>query len=187
MRTAGRLAVALVTATTVVVCLRGAPLRATEPRATEYEVKATFLFNFLKFASWPDSALRPGGTLDICAFGDSSVADQLQTFHDRVVDGHRVNVQPVVDPSDLPFCHVVFLAEAEHRRVATVLGAVVGSPVLTVGEQPDFLERGGIINFVTENSRVRFDINQSGAERVNVKISAHLLRLARKTSAGRQP
>ncbi len=187
MRTPRRLAVALAVAISGVVCLGDLSLGAAEPRVTDYEVKATFLFNFLKFATWPDSVLRPGAQLEVCAFGVSSVAEQLQTFHDRMIDAHRVNVRPVVDPSELPFCHLVFLAEGENRRVITALHAVAGSSVLTVGEQPDFLDRGGIINFVTEDSRIRFDINQGMAERVNVKISAHLLRLARKTSAGGQP
>ena len=38
-----------------------------------------------------------------------------------------------------------------------------GPGVLTVGEGDNFLRDGGMIAFVLENRRVRFDINQAAA------------------------
>jgi hypothetical protein len=51
--------------------------------------------------------------------------------------------------------------------------------VLTVGESPDFLRQGGIINFVLEDGKVRFEINQDAATQADLRISSRLLRLAR--------
>ena len=53
-----------------------------------------------------------------------------------------------------------------------------GPPVLTVADTAGFLDHGGIINFVLEGSKVRFEINQEAAERAGIKISSKLLRLA---------
>jgi len=50
---------------------------------------------------------------------------------------------------------------------------------LTVGETPDFLAQGGIINFILEGGKVRFQIDSKAAERADLRISSHLLRLAR--------
>lgn len=160
---------------------------ASSARVSEYDVKATFLFNFLKFASWPANVLPAGASLEVCVFGSSHVATTLESFGRQAVDGHALAVKRVADPSDLQFCHLVFVSEAESDRATTALRVTKNLAALTVGEQPDFLVRGGMINFVAENNRVRFDINQAAAERVSLKISAHLLRLARRTGDGRHP
>jgi hypothetical protein len=56
---------------------------------------------------------------------------------------------------------------------------VEGRPVLTVGESPEFIQHGGIVNFFLDGKRVRFEINPTAATRVNLRISSRLLQLAR--------
>jgi hypothetical protein len=41
-----------------------------------------------------------------------------------------------------------------------------------------------LVNFIIENGSVRFEIDSQAAERADLRISSHLLRLAR--SAGRR-
>jgi hypothetical protein len=53
------------------------------------------------------------------------------------------------------------------------------APVLTVGESPDFIAQGGIINFVRGAGMMRFEIDQEAARRARLQISSRLLRLAR--------
>ena len=50
---------------------------------------------------------------------------------------------------------------------------------LTVGETQNFMRRGGIINFIIVENRVRFEINLIAAERAGITISAKLLQLAK--------
>lgn len=189
MRVLRRLAFTFAMAIVAELCTAAAPTAAGlgASRVSEFEVKATFLFNFVKFASWPVAVLPAGAPLEVCVFGSSQVATSLESFRGQVVDGHALSVKRVVDPSDLQFCHLVFVSEAESDRAAMALRVTKNLATLTVGEQSDFLTRGGMINFVAEDNRVRFDINQSAAERVNLKISAHLLRLARQTGDGGRP
>jgi hypothetical protein len=60
------------------------------------------------------------------------------------------------------------------------------SAVLAVGEEHDFIRKGGIIELFTENNRLRFNINLDNARRVGLKISSSLLQLAtRVEEAGR--
>ncbi|HEU5335061.1 MAG TPA: YfiR family protein, partial [Terriglobales bacterium] len=57
-------------------------------------------------------------------------------------------------------------------------------PVLTVGDSGDFLPLGGVINFVVEQDRVRFEISLAAAQRQRLKISSKLLAVARVVDAG---
>lgn len=171
------------------LCVAGVASRAAALASltSGHPVKATFVFNFIRFTTWPAEVLPAGASLEVCVFGESPIAMSLEGFSGHVVDGHALVVRRVVDPSDLQVCHLVFVSEVESRRAAVALDAIRQRPVLTVGEQEDFLQHGGMINFVADDDRLRFDISQAAAERVNVKISAHLLQLARRTGDGRRP
>jgi hypothetical protein len=59
---------------------------------------------------------------------------------------------------------------------------VRGAHVLTVGDAPDFLARGGVVEFVREGNRVRFDVNIGEAQRAGLVVSSRLLRVARHVS-----
>jgi hypothetical protein len=151
---------------------------AAAPRAQEqpleYQVQAAYLYNFVKFVDWPDGAL--GGSITICTAGNTPVTAALeQIVRDEVINGHRLAVRTIEAPQAT--CNVVFVphgtAASEYLRSART------APVLTVGESPDFIEQGGIINFVRDAGMMRFEIDQEAARRARLQISSRLLRLAR--------
>jgi len=47
-----------------------------------------------------------------------------------------------------------------------------------VGESDGFTEAGGMINFVREGQRFRFQVNNKAAQRAKLKISSKMLGLA---------
>jgi hypothetical protein len=146
----------------------------------EYRVKAAYLFNFVKFVEWPQAARS--GPLTICVAGRDVLGDVL----DRTVEGETVNGRPIVARRILeptPDCHVVFVPRGAAAQA--YLRPAQGAPVLTVGETPDFIENGGIVNFVLEGTNVRFEMNPAAADRVGIRISSRLLRLARVPGEGR--
>jgi hypothetical protein len=145
----------------------------------EYRVKAVYLFNFAKFIEWPSAAVS--GPLTICVAGDNPFGDVLN----ETVRGELVNERPVITrPITTPDrgCHVLFLPHG--TASLPFLRAVRGTPTLTVGEDPGFLREGGIVNFILEAGKVRFEIDQTAAESADLRISSHLLRLARPAGKG---
>lgn len=73
----------------------------------------------------------------------------------------------------------IFVASSEKKRLPEILRGLRGASVLTVGDTPGFAGTGGIINFVLDNGRVRFEINLKAAERAHLKISARLSTVAK--------
>jgi hypothetical protein len=53
-----------------------------------------------------------------------------------------------------------------------------------VGESINFAQGGGMIGFLLEDNKVRFEINLEAAERAKLKISARLLALAKTVIGG---
>lgn len=158
------------------------PARAQEAYR-EYDVKAAFLYNFVKFVEWPASAFRDDRSpFEICVYGTDPFGESL----DGVVKGETVGGRGLAirRPSHLAGgasfegCHVLFIAGSERERAPEVLAALGSRPVLTVGDSDGFLRAGGMINFVLDEGRVRFLINQGAAERARLTISSKLMRLA---------
>jgi hypothetical protein len=156
--------------------------------ATEYQVKAAFLFNFAKFVEWPaDAFSNSDAPLQVCVLGhDPFGRDFEQLIVEKTVSGHRIEV---AHPDRVPqarACQILFIAASENQRLREILQGLKGASVLTVADTPGFAQMGGIINFVLDDNRVRFEINQKAAEQVHLKLSARLLTVAKLVLAGDQ-
>ncbi len=157
--------------------LLAAPTVRAQEAYREYDVKAAFLYNFVKFVEWPPAAFRDDRSpIEICVHGTDPFGQSL----DDVVKGETVGARglSIRRPASFEGCHVLFVCASERERMSEVLAAVGGRPVLTVADSDGFLRAGGMINFVLDEGRVRFRINQAAAERVRLTISSKLLRLA---------
>lgn len=150
--------------------------------ASEYQVKAAFLYNFAKFVDWPGDAFKSGGPFVIGVVGDDPFGSDLDdTVSGKSIDDRRIEVKRFKRVSDIQSCHILFVCRSEKSRVDKILDKVSGSRTLTVGDMGQFLQRGGMINFIMEDQKVRFEINADSAQRAGLKISSKLLQLSRRS------
>lgn len=146
----------------------------------EYEAKAAFLFNFVKFVEWPTQAFADDSSpLIIGVVGDDGSSGVIeQVIAGKTANGRRLVVKRFSNFRTLTYCHMVFVRSSERNRIRQTLAAA-GPGALTVGETEGFAQWGGIINFTIVDGKLRLEINQTSAERAGLKISAKLLSLAR--------
>ncbi len=168
--------------------LHAAPAAPSPEAITEYELKAAFLYNFTKFVEWPDGAFHDDrSSLLLCVLGEDPFGDSLKTLAGNEVAGRKLTLLSSRWMSDPSGCQILFVGQSEKKRLPQILAAVRDAPVLTVGDMDGFLEQGGIINFILQGSRIRFEINQELAERAGIRISSKLLRLAARVVAAPRP
>lgn len=140
----------------------------------EYQVKAAFLFNFLKFVEWPSGAASSPWVIGV--LGHDPFRELLgQTVHGKLVNGRPVEVRRYAKPADVKNCNILFIGRADSEQ----LGVPAQPGLLTVGEAPGFLKSGGIINFYIEDNRVRFEIKPSAANAAGLHMSSQLLKLGK--------
>lgn len=171
---------------TCVLCVCAAfPARGQSPGSSdssEYLIKAGFIYNFAKLMEWPDPVFpQPNSPIVIGVLGNT---DPFQGTLDDVLKGKQVNGHPFVvrhlkSRDDIKGCNILFVTSSEATHVDELLHQVRGLPILTIGDTPGFAERGGIINFVVEDNKVRFDIDVQAAKQADINISSRLLALAR--------
>jgi hypothetical protein len=147
----------------------------------EHDVKAAFVYNFIRYAEWPARAFQgPDDAIVLWVAGTDDTAEATAALDGRTVKGRKIVVKringPVV-PGEK--CHLLFVGKSERSHVRAILGAVRGMPVLTIADFPGFARSGGVVNFVLAQQKVAFEINQVAAERGGLRLSSQLLKLAR--------
>lgn len=146
--------------------------------ALEYQVKTSYLYNFMQFVVWPKDVFDEGGKFNLCVIAGAPYDSALDTLVSARVDNHEIAVHRFDHPAQAGRvrCHLLFIARDKFDSAPITLTAEHG--VLTVGDVPGFLERGGIINLVEVRGKIRFEINQQAAQRAGLTISSKLLDLS---------
>jgi len=170
---------------------------------TEYELKAVCIYNFLKYTDWPKetgaaerTAPPAKGPIVIGVVGKDPFG---KTW--KQIEGKKINERPIVVKlfgdfnkintvqennrikytyDDLQKSHMLFICLSEQQNMKKILGLVKANSVLTVSETKGFLEKGGIINFLMDNKKVRFEINLDAAKTAKLQIKTTVLKLAKR-------
>ena len=166
-------------------CAPGA-VRLAAQHVSEPELAAAFLFNFVRYTTWPADVMPAGSPIVVCISGSDWVADALvQLTRNRLVDGHVLSIRRDGPDRSLDGCHVVYGAALDAAHGQALVRAASGRAILTVSDSVDFAQRGGVANFFIEDGRMRFAVNPAAAERARLRISSRLLTLAKMVSDDR--
>lgn len=177
----------------------------------EYQVKAAFIYNFMKFTEWPPEKMENGehlegdsspGPMQIGIVGENPFGKAFEPLMGKKIKERSLKL--VFIPSMAVYvkknsdknaaaeqywqeqgkllrsCHVVFYCNSEKSWLTEHLREAQKHPLLTVGEMEGFLSSKGIIGFVKEDNKIRFEIHLTQAEKQGLKISSQLLKLARR-------
>ena len=146
---------------------------------SEYQVKATYLYNFVNFVAWPGGPAEQQGPIVLCVIGKDPFKGALDRAGEtRTSSGRPFAFRQIYDPAAGRSCHVLFVSASESKHLPAILNAVRAWSVLTVSEIDGFFYQGGMITFLMEGDRVRFQINSSAAGIAHLKVSSKLLQLA---------
>jgi hypothetical protein len=161
-------------------------LQSEQPKIREFEVKAAYLYNFAKFVEWPDEGNNDGNaSFEICVLG----ADPFGATLDAIVSGQTIGGKNVLarrisKPQDVNHCRILFISSSEEGRLKEDLTARENARVLTVSDIPRFAERGGMIGFVLDGNRVRFDVNLGSTQAAGLTLRSELLKVATNVRKG---
>jgi hypothetical protein len=160
----------------VLACALTGVAWAADSSSLEIPIKATFLVKFGEFIDWPAGATD--GDYTICLLGADAMIPALdQASRGQNVRGRPVAPRRVADAAALAGCQVVYLGDAKTAEAA--LTQLRGKPVLTVTDDRSGPMRSrGIVHFLIQDNRVRFQIDDEAAAINTLSISSKLLSLA---------
>ncbi|MDW5415219.1 YfiR family protein [Iodobacter sp. CM08] len=140
----------------------------------EFELKATFIFRFAQYTSWPPP---PNKETLLCVLGQKEIFDELEKFKDRKINGNSIRVIKLPSIKTATDCNVVFIGARENFN--SIMPMLRPLPILVIGDSADAFEEKAVIVLVTEPNRISFKINRTQANNVGLVMSAQLLKLAK--------
>ncbi len=143
----------------------------------EYKIKAVFLFNFTQFVEWPGDAFNSNSDPFIIGILGT---DPFGTYIDQAVAGEKVGTHPITvvryrSVNEINNCRLLFINIADDDDLRSVLSSLNNRGVLTVSDMKGFAASGGVIGFITQNNKLRLQINISAAKAEGLNISSKLL------------
>ena len=155
------------------------------PAASEYQVKAVFLYNFSRFVEWPREAFASeNAPFVVGIFGHDPFGRELEeAVKGELVNGRPLVVKRVQSAAEAAGCQILFIHQSEDKRLAEAIGAVGDRSTLTVSDVPGTAQRGVMIRLVMESGRIRMRIDAASVRAAHLTISSNLLRSAQIVSA----
>jgi len=155
---------------------------------TEYQVKAVFLFNFSHFVEWPAQSFTTAGEPFVIGILGS---DPFGARLDEAVRGEQINQHPLLvrrfhNVADIGDCQILYIDRSEIAQLGEILGALDHRNILTVSDLEGASQRGVMIQFATENNRIRLRVNVDAAKSAGLTISSKLLQAAQIVGSGLQ-
>jgi hypothetical protein len=154
------------------------PAKAQSPSRADLE--AAFVFKFIAYVDWPPRSLDgPDAPFVIGVLGNDPFGRTLdENVAGEKAKGRHIEVRRFSNVSQIDRCHILFIGSSEGGRLGTILDKLRGRSILTVSDLPDFARQGGMIGFISQNNKIRFQINHEAAQQAKLSISAKLLQLA---------
>jgi YfiR/HmsC-like len=180
---AGRRAVRLAAAAlagTLVLAAVFVPLTAggASPSYSEDSIKAAYLYRFTQYVDWPDP-VASDVPFTIAVLDAPDVAEQLRRLlADHLIKNAKAQVRTISTMQELGAARMLFVGTGYLNRLQSVISTLGTRPVLLVTDDADGLPTGSMVNFVTLDHRVRFEVSLTATDHSKLRISSELLGVA---------
>jgi hypothetical protein len=172
--------------------------RADSEKSKEYQIKAAFLYNFINFVDWPKEKTTDNNDLiTIGIIGRDPFGKAFEPLKNKQAKGKKVLIKRYISLKESKLskdqvegirkCHLLFVCRSEKEQFRSIINIVKDQNVLIVGDMNNFLKSGGMVNFVIEEQKIRFEINNNAAKQAKLNIRSKLLRLAKKVIGEETP
>jgi hypothetical protein len=146
----------------------------------EQSVLAALALNIVRFTNWPSEAEKEmKEAINFCVVGDNVVQQSFTSIDNKTVGDKTLRVLNLSRLRNFDQCHVLYISDLKQNVLLQLLVEIKKRPVLTIGEDDNFAEYGGMIGLRNDNGKINLYINLPVAKEANLNISARLLKLAK--------
>ena len=145
------------------------------------QVKAAMVYSIAKFVDWPaDTFADANAPFTICVMGKGPLVAGIESLKGQNVKNRKVLIRQVTKTEEAEGCQILLIGDSARRQVPEMMNRLGKQSTMTISDLPNFAENGGVVGFVEDEGKVRFEINLGAAQHSRIHISAQLLRLAKK-------
>ncbi|MEQ8324955.1 MAG: YfiR family protein [Vicingaceae bacterium] len=144
---------------------------------TNAKIKAIYIYNFTKYIEWPKDYRETNFVIGV--LGDSPLFAELERMSaSKQVFGQAIEVKKFLSASAVEKCHILYIPTGSSEPFSSVVSKIQSNSTLLVTDTPGMALKGSAINFVVQQNRQKFELNQNNAVKYNLKVSNSLEALA---------
>lgn len=141
------------------------------------DVKGMFIYNFVKYSSWPPADENQGEFV-IAVFDDAKMVETMQKYFARgTKNGRKYVLKNVKTTAEFQKCDVVFIPRGKSKDFEALNGKINSSSVLVIADKPGLTDKGAQITFRMKDNKLTFDVSKAALQKSSVKVSEQLLAL----------
>jgi hypothetical protein len=139
--------------------------------------EAMYIYNFLRHIKWPESVTSDNFIIGV--YGDSQTFDQLVAYtKGRMVGTKSILVKRIVSINEAKECQLIFVPHDKSKKISELKTALGNNPCLLVSEKEGMNPSGSTIEFVIQDDKLKFRINEIRAKQQNLIFSKALIDMA---------
>lgn len=145
----------------------------------EYQLKAGFLVNFIRFMTWPDKAFATSDAdIVLCVVGINPFGGALSGVNQKKIGQRKIRVVYAQSLESVPLCHLLYISQSMEKKLDALHARLADQSLVSVSDISGFAKFGGGIEFISKKNRLSFIINYSALKKRNIQVRASLLELA---------
>jgi hypothetical protein len=143
-------------------------------QADEAQLKAAFIFNFAKFATWSGEDGASARDLVLCVAQDQEIYRQLTEVEGRKIRERVIHVAEISNATSLPNCQVIYVGNSLPQREVEKLIQSYNQGALTISDGT----AATAIQFVPNGARLGFSVHMPEVKKQGIELNSQLLKLA---------
>lgn len=144
--------------------------------AAKIKLKGIYMYQFARNVLWPDEFSK--GDFVIGVYGDESVYQQFsKSYTNKLIGSQTIKVKYCSSLAELKSCHILFISSSKNGAINQI-NKNVDKQTLLVSESTNLASSGAIINFIFKDSKLKFELNKTKAEKKDLKVGQNLTKLA---------
>lgn len=156
----------------------GAAMAKSKP--APQDLRWAYIMNIIHYITWPESKVDP--VVNVCIVGRNPFSHVRENVNlnkrtgSIVVAKHYEEV-PAVDV--LSQCNVIYFSESiTLAQLSFIFTQLKSLPVFTIGDHGAFMKLGGLLQFKKKGKKLRFGLNKTLLNTIDLKVHPSLLRLS---------
>ncbi len=144
--------------------------------AAKTKLKGIYMYQFAKKILWPEEFSK--GNFIIGVYGDEDVYKQFNvSYTNKLIGSQTIKIKYCSSIEELKNCHILFVTSSKNGAINQI-NKNVDYQTLVVSESTNLASSGAIINFIFKDSKLKFELNKTKAEKHDLKVGQNIVKLA---------
>lgn len=147
--------------------------------ADKQSILSALTLNIARFTTWPKNTFDAhNATINLCVIGDNTVQESFLKMTNKRINGKTLHISDHSRLRNLSTCQIIYISGLSQSTLHQVLLNLKSLPILTVGENLNFIHAGGMVSLEKKSEKMQLLINLPISKRANLVISSRILKLA---------